>query len=251
MECLNDGAGAKADQDETGENAKIEALLSRISRLAGDGFVPVYHSIRASYASLITLANDMETMRQLTLLKDDAKDIFHARKYIANATVPADKFANLAADQETLLTELTPSSLTRAKGRGWNAIGQDAASFKARYSQVYGEHHQRFHDLLPEFQSILATAKKRSAALGSLNTITELGVWDGTNLEALLAALPEGPNPCQTRKIERDLIDHPVHECLVDLGQSVPVDALARLSPSIWRGEARPKGSAGCLWRRS
>jgi len=233
LECLNDGAGAKADQDETGENAKIEALLSRISRLAGDGSVPVYHSIRASYASLTTLADDLETMRQLTLLKDDAKDIFHVREYIANATVPADKFANLAVDRETLLTGLTPSSLTRAKGRGWNAIGQYAASFKARYSQVYGEHHQRFHDLLPEFQSTLATAKKRSAALGSLNTITELGAPDGTNLEALLAALPEGPNPCQTRRIEQELIDHPIcPECPVDLGQSVPVDALARLKPS-------------------
>jgi hypothetical protein len=220
-------SGAGADEDETGENSDSESLFARISQLSGGNFAEVYHSVRAVYSSLPNLADDLETMLQLALLKDDSEDIFKARRYIADATAPAVRFASLAIDRETLLASLSPSSLTRSRRRDCSAIGQDAASFKAHYIQVYGEHHQ-------QFQSSLATAGKKSAALGLLNTITELGAPDGVTLEALLATLPVGHNPCQIQEKDQDIADEPIcPECLIDLDQSVPADELARLSPQV------------------
>jgi len=226
--------GAGADEDETGENSDSESLFARIYQLSGGNFAEVYHSVRAVYSSLPNLADDLETMLQLALLKDDSEDIFKARGYITDAAAPAVKFANLAMDRETLLTRLSPMSLTRTRGRDWSAIGRDVASFKARYIQVYGEHHRQFHDLLPQFQSSLATTRKKSGALGLLNTITELGAPEGVTLEALLATLPVSPNPCQIQEKDLHIADEPIcPECLIDLDQSVPADELARLSSQV------------------
>ena len=118
-------------------------------------------------------------MHQLAALDNDSVEISGARSYIASADVPAADYPNLAVDRETLLTGLSPSRLTRSRRRGWNPIARDAEAFKVRYSQAYREHHRRYHDALPEFQATLTTAKKRSAALGLLNTIAELGTPEG------------------------------------------------------------------------
>jgi hypothetical protein len=246
-------SGAGTDEDETGENSDSESLFSRISEISGGNFTEVYHSVYAVYSSLPNLADDLETRRQLPLLKDDSEDILKARRYITDAMAPAVKFANLAMDRETLLTGLSPMSLTRTRGRDWSAIRRDVASSKARYIQVYGEHHQRFNDLLPQFQSSLATARKKSAALGLLNTITELGAPEGVTLEALLATLPVGPNPSQIQEKDLHITDEPIcPECLIDLDQSVPADELARLSLQVDLAlGAKLKNSADCWWKKS
>jgi len=104
LERIYSGAGAY--EDETGENSDSESLFARISQLSGGNFAEVYHSVRAVYSSLPNLADDLETIRQLALLKDDSEAIFKARRYITDATAPAVKFANLAMDRETLLATL-------------------------------------------------------------------------------------------------------------------------------------------------
>ena len=96
----------------------------------------------------------METLRQLAALDHGSAEISRARAYIAGAEVPAAAYPNLAVDRETLLTGLSPARLTRSRARGWSAIARDAAAFKFRYSQAYREHHQKFHNALPEFQAI-------------------------------------------------------------------------------------------------
>jgi hypothetical protein len=96
----------------------------------------------------------LETLRQLAALDHGSAEISRARAYIAGAEVPAAAYPNLAVDRETLLTGLSPARLTRSRARGWSAIARDAAAFKFRYSQAYREHHQKFHNALPEFQAI-------------------------------------------------------------------------------------------------
>ena len=220
----------------------LKAALDRLSRIGGDGYAGIYHSLRAAYPSLSGLQDDLETLRQLTLLEDDSAEIFEAQIYIADAQVPAAGFPNLAVDRETLLTGLSPSRLVRSRGRGWSAISRDAAAFKIRYTLAYREHHRQFHDALPGFQSALQTAKKKMAALGLLNTIEELGPPTGDGLEKDLAALSPGPSPCplpasspgSSREKDLDLSKEPYcSECRITLEQSVPTAELARLAPQV------------------
>jgi len=216
------------------ETEDLIAALDRLSQISGDDHAGIYHSIRAAYPSLLDLGDDLETMHQLAALDNDSVEISGARSYIASADVPAADYPNLAVDRETLLTGLSPSRLTRSRGRGWNAIARDAAAFKVRYSQAYREHHRRYHDALPEFQATLTTAKKRSAALGLLNTIAELGTPEGAGLANDVAALTMGPVPCSQSGSELDLATEPIcPECQITLAQNVPSAELARLAPRV------------------
>ena len=220
--------------DAPSETANLKPSLDRLSRVSGGGYADVYRSIRAAYPSLVDLKDDMETLHQLAALDHDAAEISEARAYIATSDVPAVEYPNLAVDRETLLTGLSPAGLTRSRGRGWSAIARDAAAFKVRYTQTYREHHKKFHDALPEFQATLTTSKKKSAALGLLNTISELGTPEGTGLEKDLAALAIGPAPCSQKASELDLSTEPnCPECQLGLAQTVPVAELARLAPQV------------------
>jgi len=215
--------------DAPSETASLKAALDRLSRISEEDYADVYRSIRVVYSSLVDLNDDLETLRQLAALDQDSADISGARSYIANAEVPA-------VDRETLLTGLSPARLTRSRGRGWSAIARDAAAFKVRYAQAYREHHQRFHDALPEFQAALTTAKKKSAALGLLNTISELGTREGTGLEKDLEVLAVGPAPCSQNDSELDLATQPTClHCQISLALTVPTAELAGLAPQVDR----------------
>ena len=220
--------------DATGETGKLRASLERLGRISGDGYAGIYHSIRAVYPALTELKGDLETVRQLVKLDSDSSEIFEARIYIANAQVPSVRFPNLAVDRDTLLTAISPSRLTRSRGRGWRAVASDAEGFKIRYTQAYREHHRQFHDALPVFQAELQAAKKKMAALALLNTISELGTPVGAGLQKELAALPPGPLPCSFQGSELDLSNEPCcPECRISLEQTVPSAELARLAPQF------------------
>jgi hypothetical protein len=224
----------ETDPNAPGETAKLNTALDRLFRISGDDYADLYLSIRAVYSSLVDLKDDLETLRQLAALDRDSAEISGARAYIASADVPESEYPNLVIDRETLLTGLSPASLTRSRGRGWSAIARDAAAFKVRYAQAYGEHHKRFHDVLPAFQATLTTAKKKSAALGLLNTIAELGTPDGTGLEKDLAELAVGPAPCSQSGSGLDLATEPnCPECQIELAQTVPAAEPARLTPQV------------------
>ena len=212
----------------------MTASLERLARVSGGNFAEVYQSVRTVYPALPELTSDPETLHQSASLDDDSAEIFQARTYIANARAPSVGFANLAVDRETLLTGLSASRLARPRGRGWSAIARDAAAFKVRYAQAYREHHQQFHDELAGFQSTLTTAKKKSAALGLLNTIVELGPPDGAGLGDDLAALDMGPEPCSQQESGLELSNEPhCPECQITLPQNVPSAELARLAPQV------------------
>ncbi|MBC8279978.1 MAG: hypothetical protein H8E48_04255 [Chloroflexi bacterium] len=221
-------------KDPTDDTSAIEAALEHLSRIPNGNYLEIYSAIRANYPVLTNLVDDLGTVRRLALLNDDAPDISEARRYIASAQIPEKDFPNLAVDQETLLTELSPMRLTRLGGPGWNAITRNVTAFKVRYSQAYREHHQEFHDRLPQFQSTLTTAKKKAAALGLLNTIPELGEPTGVNLEFQLSELEVGPNPCSYLGDEIDLSNEPVcSKCQISLAQTVSSVELARLAPQV------------------
>jgi len=231
LDSINTGlAGGEPSDD----NTKLAASMDRLDRISNDDYVAVYRSLRTVYRSLSGLTDDLETLRQLASLSEYCAEIVECRKFIANAQVPSEKFPNLAVDREALLTGLSPSRLTRSRGLGWSAVARDAATFKVRYNQVYREHHRKFHDSLPRFQSTLVEAKKKSIALGLLNTIPELGAPEGVGLEQRLAVLPKRPGPCSLLEEELDLTQEPTcPQCRISLEQVVPVAALARLTPQV------------------
>ena len=217
-----------------GETGKLMAALEQLGRISGSGYADLYHSVRAAYPALPKLKDDLETLRQLVKLDNDAVEIFQAQRYIANTQVPTMGFPNLSVDRDAILTGLSPSRLTRSRGRGWSAVVRDAEGFKIRYTQAYREHHRRFHDELPVFQMGLLEAKKKCAALDLLNTIYELGTPAGTGLEEELAALPPGPFPCSIQGAELDLSNEPFcPECRISLEQAIPSAELARLAPQV------------------
>jgi len=218
----------------TNATGKLRTALEHLGQISGHDYVHLYQSVRDTYSSLPELTYDLATLRQLVLLNDDASEIFHAQRYIANANVPARRFANLAVDRDTLLTALSPSRLTGLRGRGWSAITRDVEAFKIRYTQAYREHHQKFHDALPLFQSELLSTEKKLAALELLNSISELGKPPKASFEDDLAALPRGPVPCSFQGLELELANEPnCCECHISLDQTVPLAELARLAPQI------------------
>lgn len=220
--------------DAADETGKLRVALERLGQISGHDYTQMYLSVRDTYSSLPELTYDLATMRQLVLLNDDVGEIFQAQRYIANANVPPERFANLAVDRDTLLTALSPSRLTGLRGRGWSAIARDAEAFKIRYTQAYREHHQKFHDALPLFQSELLSTEKKLAAVELLNSICELGPPPEARFVDDLAALPRGPLPCSFQGLEIDLSNDPYcWECHVSLDQTVPLVGLARLAPQI------------------
>ena len=178
--------------------------------------------------------------------------VWRERTYISLAVVPSVKFPNLAVDREALLTGLSPSRLTRSRGRGWSAIVRDAEGFKIRYTLAYREHHRRFHDELPVFQSELFTARKKLAALRLLDTIRELSGAPESSLEIDLDSFSPGPVPCSYQGGELDLsVDPQCSECQITLEQSVPSAELAKLAPeSTWPWLGRLNCSANSWSRR-
>ncbi len=223
-----------AGPDTMGDTGKLRASLERLGRISGDGYAGIYNSVRALYPALTELKDDLSTLRQLVTLDDDSSEILEAQRFLANAPVPSVRFPNLAVDRDTLLTAISPSRLIRSRGRGWSAIARDVEGFKIRYTQAYREHHRRFHDALPVFQSGLQAAKKKMAALELLNTISELGTPAGAGLQNELAAFPPGPPPCSFQGSELDLSNEPCcPECRISLEQAVPSAELARLAPQV------------------
>ena len=216
------------------ETGKLRAALERLGLVSGSGYAEIYHSVRSVYPVLPHLQHDLETLRQLVKLENDAVEIFQAQGYIANAQVPPGRFPSLAVDRETLLTGLSPSRLVQSRSRRWSAVARDAEVFNIRYTQAYREHHRQFHDALPGFQSGLLAAKKKVAALELLNTIDELGPSAGNGLKQILAALPLGPVPCSFQGTELDLSNEPCcPECRISLDQPVHSAELARLAPQV------------------
>lgn len=231
MDCLNsDGC----DPESTDATANLQTALERLGRVTKGDYAEVYAAIRITYPLLTSLADDLETARNLALLGDDVADIILARRYVSSAKVPEAKYPNLAVDQETLLMALSPSQLTQSKSRAWSAISRNAAAFKIRYTEAYRQHHQEFHDQLPQFQATLADARKKSTALGLLNTIVEIGSPLGVGLVEQLAAQEMGPSPCPHQGNELDLSNTPFcPECQISLGQNIMAAELARLAPQV------------------
>ena len=108
----------ETSQDAKDETVKLKTSVDRLSLVSGGSLPGVYHLIRAVYSSLHDLRDDLETLRQLAALSKDSAEISTARTYISDAEVPSADFPNLAVDRETLLTGLSPSRLTRSRGRG-------------------------------------------------------------------------------------------------------------------------------------
>lgn len=223
-----------------GVTAELEQALKSLGRISDAGYAEIYHSIRTTYSSLVDLRDDPETGRELASLQNDAEEIFWASAYIAEAQVPATDFPNLAMGRDTLLTGLSPARLVRAKSRGWSVIARDAAAFKLKYIQDYPDHHQRFHDELPGFQSELMAAKKKLAALGLLNTLVELGEPTGAAVDEDLAGLATGPSPCSQQGFEQDLSDDKLPEVPY---QSVTARPLRRI------GQTGASGRHGSGWQ--
>ena len=71
------------------------------------------------------------------MVEGDAPDIVQVRQYVSTAEVPEAEYPNLAVDQETLLTVLSPSQLTQSKSRRWSAISRNATAFKISYAKAY------------------------------------------------------------------------------------------------------------------
>ena len=78
-----DRGPAEAAVQRTGRERRQR--FGRLSRIYGSGYADLYHSIRAAYAALSELKDDLETLQQMVRLDGDSVEIFQAQKYIANA----------------------------------------------------------------------------------------------------------------------------------------------------------------------
>ena len=106
--------------------------------------------------------------------------------------------------------------------------------FRAGFFVVYRAHHERVHGELPAYARELESARLKVAALGLLNTLTELGEQIGTGLEQSLAGLGAAPVPCTVLGSNLNLEGNPWCDvCGLKLDQSLPIAELARLTVPI------------------
>ena len=208
--------------------------LNRLSRISGDGFQSVYHSIRAVYSDYRRLEADRSILRQMAELGHSTEEILSAQEYLEGAALPSDRYPSLSVDRQALQAALSPVSLVASRGRNWDALAQDVSRFKSRFTAAYRTHHENVHQGLPHYRSELEAAQRKLAALDLLNTLQELGNPFGEGLESTLLELEPGPAPCTVAAADLRLESTPwCGSCRLTLDQSLVTAQLARLVASI------------------
>jgi len=137
-------------------------------------------------------------------------------------------------DREALLNASSPVSLVRSRGRGWPAAATDLESFKSHYNAVYREHHRWFYQALPAYQRDLEAARRNVRAVELFGTLPELNSPSSAGFVKELWRLPSGPARCDISPAELAATTSPrCPECDLSLEDMLPVDELARLTPTI------------------
>ena len=215
----------------------IEALtgpLSRLSLVSGKRYDEVYSSIRRVYTEMSLFDGDLAILGDLTRWAGHSEEILRAQKYLAGATIPADRLPGLAVDWEALWSQVSPVTVARTRGRGWEGLARDVAAFKAAYGLAYREHHAAFFDALPHYQIGLESANRKLAALELFNTLPELGAAVGADLAGLLPEMGLGLELCNRESENLDLAAAPYcNQCNLSLEHNLPIAQLARTAPVI------------------
>ena len=208
--------------------------LDRLSRISGDGFQSVYHSIRAVYSDYRRLEADRSVLGQMAELGRSTEDILRAQEYLEGSTMPSDRYPSLSVDRQALQAALSPVSLMESRGRSWDALAQDVSRFKSRFAAVYRTHHEIVHQELPLYRRELEASQRKLAALALLNTLQELGDPLGEGLDAALLELGPGPDSCTVLAADLRLESTPwCDACRLTLDQSLMTAQLARLVATI------------------
>jgi len=115
---------SKLDSGEFDKTGFLNSALGKLGKITKGNYAEVYAANRTDYPLLTHLADDLETVRNMALVEGDASDIIQALKYVSSAEIPDAEYPNLAVDQESLLTALSPSQLTQTRSRGWSTISE-------------------------------------------------------------------------------------------------------------------------------
>ena len=216
------------------EAPELVESLDRLSRISGDSFQSVYHSIRGVYSDYRRLEADIAILRQMAGLGGSTEDILRAQEYLEGATVPQDRYPSLSVDKQALQASLSPVSLLESRGRNWDALVQDVSRFKSRFAAAYRTHHESVNQTLPLYRKDLEEAQRKLAAIELLNTLPELGEPLGVGLEASLLDLDPGLSPCTVAPTDLRLESSPwCGACQLGLDRILMTAQLARLVAAI------------------
>ena len=227
------------------ETPEMTESLNRLSRISGDDFQSVYHSIRAIYSDYRRLEADRSILRQMadlgrSILRQMAdlgrftEEILQAQEYLEGAALPSDRYPSLSVDRQALQAALSPVSLVESRGRNWDALSQDVSRFKSRFAAAYRTHHENVHQGLLLYRRELESAQRKLVALELLNTLQELGDPLGDGLEATLLELDPGPAACTVAAADLQLESTPwCGSCRLTLDQSLMIAQLTRLVTAI------------------
>ena len=216
------------------ETLNIDEVQGRLSRISGDGFRSVYHSVRSVYSDYRHLESDLPLLRQMAGLGRFTEDILRAQEYLEGAVTPEERFPALSVDRQALRAALSSASLVESRGRNWNALVQDISRFKARFSAAYRTHHESVHGGLALYRRDLESAQRKVVALDLLNTMPELGEATGEGLGGALAELGPVLPACFVAPPNLLLDSIPwCDSCRLSLAQSLPTARLAGLLASI------------------
>ena len=216
------------------ESSDMTQALERLSRISGDGFRSIYHSVRSVYSDYRFLESDLALLRQMAELGKSTEEILGAQEYVEGAVIPEDRFPALSVDRQALQAALSPASLVESRGRHWNVLVQDIARFKARFSASYRAHHDSVHDGLVVYRGDMESAQRKVAALDLLNTLPELGAPTGEGLGEALAELGPVLQSCTVAPLDLLLDSTPwCNSCRLTLAHTLPATQLARLLAAI------------------
>ena len=238
LDTLRTGPGAATEgsssiQGRTDTEALVGSL-SRLSRVSGGGFEPIYLAIKSTYRDFSLFERDLEDLTPISESSGHSEEIRLAQIFMSGASVPPSRFPVLAVNKEALVNAASLVTLVRSRGRGWPAVAADLQLFKARYSAVYGEHHQWFYQVLPAYRTDLEAARRKLRTVELFDTLPELGPPSGSSLTEELSRLPDGPERRNCPFVEIEAATSPrCPECELSLDDTLPVSELARLMPTI------------------
>ena len=216
------------------ESLHMTEALERLSRISGDGFRSIYHSVRSVYSDYRYLESDLALLRQMAELGRSTEEILWAQEYLEGAAIPEDRFPALSVDRQSLQAALSPASLVESRRRHWNVLVQDIARFKTRFSASYRAHHESVHDRLELYRRDLESAQRKVAALELLNTLPELGEPTGEGLGEALEELGPVLPSCTVAPLDLLLDSIPwCDSCRLTLTQTLQTTRLSRLLASI------------------
>lgn len=244
LTCLTSlvrAVGPAVDRGE-GEAPPPEArdALQRLSQvIAAEDRPALLATLRRLYPSVRGLLEDTFLLRGLQERPRETLELLRMRHFLAEAAVPPGD-SDLALDK-TIAQEQLHSSTLVAEPQRLASARAALEHFRQRYRRRYEAHHRAYWTEMARLHSRLREARRHVAALGKLNTLTELGPPVGQGAVVAYQELLRETAGCPlVVGVDEELTDSALcPACRLRMDQEPPIGYVNEILDRIERAIAR------------